>query len=112
GEVFDLTFGNWRSRRGAWDNRVVNGVYVNTIQEMIPGFVRRDSVAFVATHLHSKSAAADLAYEHGYLFKQRISLAKPKPEIILPMNPLIRLFAITVVADGNSETCAATVLVD
>lgn len=94
---------HWRHAIGAWCDRCVNGEYVETIEEMWPGFVRPTPVAFAATHLHSRHANADVPYSYGYLFKLTIKLDGPAPEIHLPDDPRVRLFAITAAFNENDD---------
>lgn len=59
------------------------------------GFLRTDTIGWVATHLHD-SDGRDLPYEFGYLFRYQIALGCSDRTLHLPSDPAIRIFAATV----------------
>jgi alpha-mannosidase len=73
-----------------------------------PGFVKRDEVAWVATHRHSPEG--DEPYIFGYVFRYAIDLPQGATAIVLPLNDRIRVFAMTAANEPTPPVRAATVL--
>ncbi|MFB3852735.1 MAG: alpha-mannosidase [Vicinamibacterales bacterium] len=78
------------------------------IEKVRPGWVERDEVAWVATHLHDRSA--NLPYIFGYLFKYGFDLPKGTIALVLPDDPRIRVFAVTAANEPSAATRPAAVL--
>jgi alpha-mannosidase len=72
------------------------------------GFVKRDEVAFVATHRHSPQG--NEPYIFGYLFKYAIDLPAGATALVLPVNDRIRIFAMTAASEPTPAVRTATVL--
>ena len=70
------------------------------------GFVRSDTLGWVATHRHD-AQGADLPYEFGYLFRYEITLRPGDRVLRLPELPEVVLFAATV-EGGSVQTPGAT----
>ncbi len=68
---------------------------VTGLEDVRPGFVKRDPVALVATHRHSPKA--DEPYIFAYVFEYAVDLPAGATAIVLPANDRIRVFAITAV---------------
>jgi len=67
---------------------------VSGIDQIRPGFVKRDEVAYVGTHRHAPDG--DQVYIPTYLFVYAIDLPPALQEVQLPSNDKVRIFAITV----------------
>ena len=67
---------------------------VSGIDQIRPGFVKRDEVAYVGTHRHAPDG--DQVYIPTYLFVYVIDLPPALQEVQLPSNDKVRIFAITV----------------
>jgi alpha-mannosidase len=70
---------------------------VSGIDQIRPGFVKRDEVAWVGTHRHGPDG--NQPYIASYIFAYAIDLPPGAREIRLPNDPRIRIFAMTVVHD-------------
>ncbi len=71
----------------------VTGV-VSGMDQIRPGFVKRDEVAWVGTHRHSPDG--NQPYIASYIFAYAIDLPPGATEVRLPNDPRIRIFAMTV----------------
>lgn len=91
----------YAGRIGSWDDRVVNGRYVSTVEEMHPAFVKQSTIAWTCSHLHSRSSNADEVYVRCYLFKYRIPLGVGGSRLVLPNEPRVLLFAATLVSNDH-----------
>jgi hypothetical protein len=71
-----------------------------------PGFIQKETVAWIGTHRHKASATPSLdgAYEFCYLFRYRMDLPTDATDLALPDNPKIRLFAVTLATNGHEAT--------
>jgi len=72
------------------------------------GFVKRDEVALVATHRHSR--LGNEIYLFGYVFKYAIDLPAGATAIVLPRNDKIRIFAITASNEASAPVRPASLL--
>ena len=66
---------------------------VSGIDEIRPGFVKRDEVAWVGTHRHAPDS--NQPYIASYLFAYAIDLPEGAREVRLPDDPRIRILAMT-----------------
>jgi len=67
---------------------------VSGIDQIRPGFVKRDEVAWIGTHRHGPDG--NQAYIASYIFAYAIELPPGAREVRLPNDPRIRIFAMTV----------------
>jgi hypothetical protein len=86
---------------GQWDDRIVHGVYTEDIKRMEPAFVKPCSVAWTASHRHSRRSNADEAYQRCCLFKLGIPMHRGARRLTLPRNDRIRVFAVTLARGGS-----------
>ena len=70
---------------------------VNGIDQIRPGFVKRDEVAYVGTHRHAPDG--NQPYIPTYLFLYAIDLPPGLQQVQLPNNDKIRILAVTVAHD-------------
>jgi alpha-mannosidase len=70
---------------------------VNGIDQIRPGFVKRDEVAYVGTHRHAPDG--NQPYIPTYLFLYAIDLPPGLQQVRLPNNSNVRILAVTVVHD-------------
>ncbi|HEX6648996.1 MAG TPA: glycoside hydrolase family 38 C-terminal domain-containing protein, partial [Pyrinomonadaceae bacterium] len=70
---------------------------VSGIDQIRPGFVKREEVAYVGTHRHAPDG--NQPYIPTYLFLYAIDLPPRLPQVQLPNNDKIRILAVTVVHD-------------
>lgn len=90
---------------GQADSRFVNGELVQDASRMTPGFIKRDAVAWVSTHLHD-AQGKNRAYQQGYFFMYSLEISPQTREIILPSNDRIRIMAISLADNANNVTPA------
>lgn len=81
---------------------------VTGIEKIRRGWLKRDEVAWVATHLHDRSA--NQPYIFGYLFKYGFDLPKGTTTLVLPEEANIRIFAVTIANEPAASTRPATFL--
>jgi len=67
---------------------------VSGIDQIRPGFIKRDEVAWVGSHRHSPDG--NQPYIASYIFAYAIDLPPATREVRLPNDPRIRIFAMTV----------------
>ncbi|MFI5178761.1 MAG: hypothetical protein ACHQO8_09360 [Vicinamibacterales bacterium] len=84
-----------------WDPKT--GV-VSGIDKIHPAFVKRDEVAWIATHRHDPNG--NEPYVSAYVFKYGFDLPAGTHEIKLPNDSRVRIFAISVVDEANAVTPA------
>ncbi len=95
---------------GQWDSRVVDGKIVDP-DRIVPGFIKRDPVAWLGTHRHTADGKNE-PYVFCYLFRYRIDLAKGARWLVLPKDENLRILAATVASDTNDDTRPAQLLYD
>jgi alpha-mannosidase len=95
-EPQDCLVPDWEEPIGQWDSRLVNGVIVDNVEELEPGYVKTTPVAWVATHRHARASMADEAYRYGHFFKIALDLPAGARELRLPDDSRVRLLAATV----------------
>ena len=113
GRQVKLTIQDYTGFIGQWNSRVTNGEMVTEIDvsKVRPGFLKKQPVAWIATHRHNASGGND-PYEFCYLFKHRIDLPRGARSVTLPRNASIRIFAATVARNPNDDTRPAQPLID
>ncbi len=84
------------------------GPTVAGLDAVRPGFVKRDTVALVATHRHSRQG--DEPYIFGYIFEYAVDLPRGATALVLPVNQGIRVFAVTAASEPAAPVRAASVL--
>jgi alpha-mannosidase len=84
-----------------------NGRVVN-LEQMRPGFIKRDPIAWVGTHRHTPTG--DLPYCFCYLFQYTLDLPAGATSVTLPNNPNLRVMAMTASSSALGDTQPAGVL--
>jgi len=69
--------------------------FVTGIDQIQPGFVKRDEIAWIGTHRHGPTG--DEPYVASYLFAYAIDLPDGMRELRLPVEPRLRILAATIV---------------
>ncbi|MFA5263938.1 MAG: glycoside hydrolase family 38 C-terminal domain-containing protein [Opitutaceae bacterium] len=117
GKPVDLTIQNWNGTIGQWDKRLWAGnppdnVYnwIYPFAGLVPGFTKRDPVAWFCSHHHCPQGNA--YYQYCYLFKYRIDLPDGAKTVTLPDNPRVRIFAATAALTTHDDVKAAGPLYD
>ncbi len=112
------TVEDWSGYIGQWDNRQWQGVvpgltynWANKFAGLVPGFIKRDTVAWFCSHRHDPSSGNEY-YRFAYLFKYAFDLPAGGSTLKLPNDDRIRIFAITVARNGHDDVAAARPLYD
>ncbi len=103
-----LQIQGWSGRIGQFDNRVWDKY--GRIKGIDRGFIRRDNVAWFATHLHRDSV--NLPYQYAYIYKYALDAGPGSGFLQLPENSEIRIFAITLAQNAHDQISVASPLYD
>jgi alpha-mannosidase len=113
----DLAVQNWSGYVGQWDNRLWSvdpgpnfSNYGDTMNGLVPGYVKRGEVAWFASHNHTPTG--NTFYEYSYLFKQSLDIPAGATTLTLPNEPRIKIFAVTVARNANDVAQPAQALYD
>jgi alpha-mannosidase len=79
-----------------WNNRLVAGSFVEEPDQIAPGYINRQDVAWYSSHRHNAHNENE-AYQFTYLFRVMLPVPAGATTLTLPSNPRIRLFAATAV---------------
>lgn len=116
--VEELTIQSWTGFVGQWDDRVwdrecaeVDHVCAGHVVGMRPGFIKRDPIAWFATHRHHPERGNE-AYKFSYLFRYGMGLRPGEHSLRLPDDPRIKILAITVAKNDNEAIREAAPLYD
>lgn len=103
---------NWTGYIGQWDNRIwdtpIPELDYDPSQKMVgltPGYIKRASVAWFATHHNAPQG--DAFYAYSYLFQLSYDLPLGTTSITLPDNSKIRVFAVSVSQEPPATPAAA-----
>lgn len=111
GKVKKLTVEDYNDNIGQWNHLIVNDKFTTDISQLQPIYIKRDNIAWIATHLHKKSGGNE-SYSFCYLFKYKIDLPKNAAELTLPKNQKIKIFAATLSDNKNDDATPAQYLYD
>lgn len=124
----DLTIQDWGGFIGQWDTRLWNtrqepvspspgapteAPRMRTVMEyagLTPGFIKREPVAWFASHRHTAEGANE-PYAYSYLYAYAIDMPANVRTVTLPANDKVRVLAVTVAA-GSGEARPAQPLYD
>ncbi len=93
---------------GQFDNRVWDKL--GRIKRLEKGFIKRDEVAWFATHLHRDTL--NIPYQYAYLFKYALDAGQSSGTLQLPDNASIKIFAITLAYNPYDQVQKAAALYD
>jgi len=85
--------------------KVDTGGVLQGAERLFPAFVKRNRLAFVATHRHR--AQGNEPYIFAYLFRYALEIPRGTSAIVLPTNDRIRIFAMTAARRDYGDTIAA-----
>jgi alpha-mannosidase len=95
---------------GQWDSRVVDGEVIEDIADLVPAFYHPDVVAWYASHRHVPDGNVP------YRFVQLHRYVLPVPDgagvLVLPDDPRVLVFAVSLAGDPGDRVVAASVLHD
>ena len=75
------------------------------------GFLKPAEVAYTGTHRHLSTGNVDVPYEFTYMFKFGMDIPKNAKQLILPDEPKVMLFAVSLAANVNETVAPAVELV-
>lgn len=94
---------DWGGFIGQWDDRIWSGDPVHghygKMTGLKPGFIKRAPLAWYCSH-HHDADGKNVAYSYSYLFGYSMDLPKGARSLDLPVNPNIRILAISVAHEG------------
>lgn len=89
---------------GQYDNRVFDKL--GRLKGLDKGFIKRDEVAWFATHVHKDTA--NIPYQYAYMFKYSMPVSPASGYVQLPQNKAMKIFAMTV-ADEPADKAEPTI---
>ena len=109
-EKAELNIEDWGGFIGQWDDRQWNppDVSHDKYGEMVglkPGFIKRADLAWYCDH-HQDAAGKNVAYAYSYLFAYVLDLPSGAKTIKLPINPSVRILAISLADESPAVTPA------
>ena len=112
-----MTVQDWGGYLGQWDNRLWKGDvpeltydWNNPLDGLVPGFVKPDTVAWFSSHRHERGGTG--IYQYCYLFKYGLDLPPGARFLVLPNEPSVRVFAVTVARNSHDAAQPARELFD
>ncbi len=107
-----LTVQPWTGFVGQWNNRVFDRPFQaieykaeGRVVDILPSFIRRDPIAWFATH-HHHPTEGDQAYRFSYLLAYDLPKPAGATTLRLPMAPRIKIFAVSVSAGAHAPLVA------
>lgn len=116
----EIPIAYWSGFIGQWDNRTwAEGPAGKidfdrekyTYTGVVPGYTRQDEVALFSTHLHHP-AEGNEPYIYGYVFKYAVDLPAGTRSVKLPVNPEVKILAMTVAWNENDNSRPVQALFD
>jgi len=80
---------------GQYDKRIWD--QFGQVSRIDPGFIKRDEVAWYAPHLHNDSV--NIPYRYAYIYKYELGVDKATGFILLPEDPSVKIFAMTLASN-------------
>ena len=101
GQTTSLQIQQWTGKIGQFYNRILSRDQ-NSVVEMQSPYLKKDNIAWYASHVHNAYPSKNMAYQYCYLYKYEISIPVGAKTLILPDNKKIKLIALTL-ATPNEE---------
>ncbi len=114
---YPVTIQSWDGYVGQWDNRLWNpdlGVnYTNYAewQGLTPGYVKPAEVAWFCNHKHDPATGNEF-YQYSYLYKYGFDVPAGATTLTLPVDPSIKVLAVSVAKNQHDSALAAMPLYD
>ncbi|NQV01617.1 MAG: alpha-mannosidase, partial [Bacteroidia bacterium] len=93
---------------GQYDKRIWD--QHGQLSRIDPGYIKRDEVAWFATHLHNDSV--NIPYRYAYLFKYELNVDPATGMVQLPEDPSVKIFAMTLADNPFDDIRAVQPLYD
>ena len=87
---------------GQADSCIINGQRTVGAGRLAPGYIKRDPIAWICTHLHDVEGE-NLVYNYGYLFVQTYDIPDGVNSVTLPWNDKLRIMAMSMGTAENDE---------
>lgn len=95
-ETKEISIQGWTGYIGQYYNREFNSTMTNVVNISAP-FVKRDNIAWFASHCHEPYPSKNDAYKYCYIYKYSLDLPKGGiKKLMLPQKSSVKIFAITV----------------
>ncbi|MCK9423391.1 MAG: alpha-mannosidase [Bacteroidales bacterium] len=104
----NLRIQSYNGKIGQFDKRIWDKI--GRIKGLEKGFIKRDEVAWYATHLHKDTL--NIPYQYGYIYIYAIDVTPAAGFLQLPENDAIRIFALTVADNLIDQVQPAQALYD
>jgi len=98
-----LKIQRWEGIIGQWYDRqfALDGI---TVVGMNDPFVKKDNIAWFASHTHQAYPSKNAAYNYCYLYKYSLPIPAGAKKLVLPDNRDIKILAITVAKEKENVT--------
>jgi alpha-mannosidase len=106
----DVPIQDWTGVIRRWDSRFTNGVLSIDGSVLAPPIAKIAPVAAFQTHRHTRGG--DDAYRHTYLFRYALDIPAGATQIVLPDDPAVRIFAMSLVDDPGDRIVPVTEIYD
>ena len=87
---------------GQADSCVINGQRTVGAGRLAPGYIKRDPIAWISTHMHNAKGENEI-YTFGYLFVQTYDLPEGVNSVTLPWNDWLRILSMSVGTTENDD---------
>ncbi len=108
GSKFTLRIQAYHGNIGQADNRTWDKF--GRLTGLQKGFIKRDEIAWFATHLHRDTL--NLPYKYAYIFKYKLDASPASETLQLPDNESIKIFAISLSDNPSDQVQPARPLYD
>ena len=102
GHKVNLAISKWHGFMGQHYDRKFD-VDGYTVYDVKAPYLKEDDIAWFASHIHFAYPSANVPYEYAYIFKYAVDIDPNTRKIVLPDDPEIRIFAITLVKDPGDD---------
>jgi alpha-mannosidase len=99
---------SWTGKLGQYDRRLFDKF--GRLKGLDKAFIKRDEVAWFATHLHRDTM--NIPYQYAYLYKYAIPVSPVTGQVQLPQNKAIKIFAMSVADEPVDQVTPAQALYD
>ncbi|MDR1880092.1 MAG: alpha-mannosidase [Tannerellaceae bacterium] len=110
GKEIPLEVAAWRGFIGQHYTRRYGADW--TLESLSRPFVRKDDIAWFASHYHDGYPSKNMTYRYCYLFQYEIAIPPGSRSLILPDNRDIKIFAITAVKKKKDDIVVLQPLYD
>ena len=102
-ETREVSIQSWAGYIGQYYNREFNSHMTDVVKVSAP-FVKKDNIAWFASHCHEPYPSKNDAYKYCYIYKYSLDLPKGGiKKLTLPQNTTIKIFAITLVKTNTGN---------